>query len=212
MLLEKELINSAIEDILNQNGPNQKNISLANRILFEIGADENAIGDIVFVCGNPTCVEDRIVVGVEMLERNKNSVAVLSGGVKINSGHTESEAMKEYCIRNGIDPSRIHMENNSTTTKENVLYSIPIISSLKLNSYRIIAISSAHHLRRVIMNFNHYIEFFPQGTTIVPCASIHPSCDPSTWHLSPESRKIVAIELGYIRDYVYQDGYDNFII
>lgn len=189
----------------------ESDVDIANRILFGFDNISSPQGDVVFVPGNPTCVEDRIVKAVDLIQNGIASTIVLSGGVLIpNSELTEAEAMKKYCLSAGLDDSQMIIENKSTITHENIIYSAPLINSLSFDCTRIIAVTSATHMRRVLMNFDKYRSLYSNGTSIVAHQSIHLSCDPSNWYENLSTRKIVATEISIIKNYIYNDGYTDF--
>lgn len=60
---------------------------------------------------------------------NENCIIIVSGGKGTGEDITEAEAMKKYLVDKGIDEARIVMEDKSTTTKENLLFSMEIIDN-----------------------------------------------------------------------------------
>ena len=52
---------------------------------------------------------------------------VVSGGRGPNESETEASAMRRYLIQKGIAPNRIHVENRSQNTVENIKYSAKLI-------------------------------------------------------------------------------------
>ena len=187
-------------------------LELVNRIMFDFGNVPEPTGDVIIVCGNSTCVEDRVVTGVEVLNRNPSAYILLSGCAPKAKDYTETEAerMRRYCVENGVSPERIIMEPESTTTRENILFSAPLVHRFCGTAPRVIAVSSASHMRRVLMNYEKYLDLFPQGTVVVPCQSIHPTCRPQDWQLHKLARSKIARELELIYKYVYERDYPAF--
>ena len=207
------LLETMAYHIENRRVLDDQTIELVDRILFGYENRKAPKGDIIFVFGNPTCLDDRIVKAVELLKAEKASRILLSGGVLLpGSDLTEALAMKKYCLENGILDDRILLENKSTTTYENVLFSAPLINSLGKKDIRIIAVSSATHMRRVLMNFHKFGSLYPSDMTVVPCHSIHPTCSPKTWYQSESSMRIVLKELSILKEYLYVDLYPDFEI
>lgn len=60
---------------------------------------------------------------------NEKCIIVVSGGQGVGEDTTEAEAMKKYLIDKGLDADRIIEEGKSTTTKENLLFSMEIIDN-----------------------------------------------------------------------------------
>ena len=58
------------------------------------------------------------------LEENPGTKAVLSGGKGTGENISEAEAMYRYLTGHGIDGSRLILEEKSTSTKENLAFSL----------------------------------------------------------------------------------------
>lgn len=56
-------------------------------------------------------------------EKNKNTILILSGGKGQGEDITEAECMKNYLTDHEIPESRLILEEKSTTTKENLVFS-----------------------------------------------------------------------------------------
>jgi len=61
------------------------------------------------------------------LEEHKDVIAIVSGGQGDSESISEAKAMYDYLVSHGIDDSRIILEDKSTTTKENLVFSYEII-------------------------------------------------------------------------------------
>lgn len=61
------------------------------------------------------------------LKDNPETLVIVSGGQGPGEDISEAEAMKNYLIANGINESRILMEDQSTNTVQNILYSRKLI-------------------------------------------------------------------------------------
>ena len=85
----------------------------------------------------------RLKKTVDYLDRNINTVVILSGGITPNNTKSEASVMKEYLIKNGIQ-NRIILEDKSCDTVENIANCKNII---KDNS-KIVLISSNYHVLR----------------------------------------------------------------
>lgn len=79
-------------------------------------------------------------------EAYPNSYIMVTGGVA-KGGYTEAERMAEWLIDNGVSAERIIMENYSSSTADNALFSLGILYNQgDIDSISII--SSTYHLRR----------------------------------------------------------------
>ena len=63
------------------------------------------------------------------MKENTDSKAVLSGGKGPGENITEAEAMRRYLSAEGIEESRLILEDKSTSTEENLKYSAQVIGS-----------------------------------------------------------------------------------
>lgn len=65
----------------------------------------------------------RLDAAYDYLESNPETKCIVSGGQGYNEPWSEAEGMYRYLTEKGIAPSRIHMENQSTNTVENITFS-----------------------------------------------------------------------------------------
>lgn len=70
---------------------------------------------------------------------------ILSGGQGPDESITEAQAMKVYLLENGIDENRIMIEEESTSTYENILFSTKLLPS---SVTAVTIITSDYHLAR----------------------------------------------------------------
>ena len=64
---------------------------------------------------------------LEYLEENPDTKAVLSGGRGDGESITEAQAMCNYLVEHGIDRERLILEERSTSTTENLKFSLALI-------------------------------------------------------------------------------------
>lgn len=69
----------------------------------------------------------RLDGAIEYYQKNNDTTIVVSGGQGPDEVTTEAEVMKNYLLENGIPMENIIVEDRSTTTKENLLYSKELI-------------------------------------------------------------------------------------
>lgn len=70
----------------------------------------------------------RLNAAAEYLEANPDTVCIVSGGQGANEPFPEAEGMADYLIGIGIDPDRIRLETESSSTAENISNSMKFIS------------------------------------------------------------------------------------
>ncbi|WP_370023556.1 YdcF family protein [Peribacillus frigoritolerans] len=69
----------------------------------------------------------RIDKAAEYLSANKHTVVIVSGGKGPGEDISEAKAMQQGLIAQGIEEARIMMEDKSTTTHENIVFSKELI-------------------------------------------------------------------------------------
>ena len=77
--------------------------------------------------GPSVILQYRLDRAVEYLNANPDTVCIVSGGKGVNEPVSEAEGMKKYLTEHGISADRILLEDKSTKTTENILYSKELI-------------------------------------------------------------------------------------
>ena len=97
-------------------------------------------------------LQDRIDVAYEYLTAHPGVICVVSGGQGPDEGISEALCMYQELVSMGIDGSRIWMEDQSTSTRENLKFSLAVIEE-KTGSVpeNIGVLSSEYHLLRAKM-------------------------------------------------------------
>lgn len=72
----------------------------------------------------------RLDTAVESLTEYPDAICIVSGGQGSNESVSEASAMKNYMVEKGIDESRIIMEDKSTSTYENIKFTMKILDDL----------------------------------------------------------------------------------
>ena len=94
-------------------------------------------------------LNDRIRAAENYLKAHPDAIAVLSGGQGPDEGISEAQCMFNELTRRGIPEDRLWMEPNSTSTWENLNFSLDIIEEKTgTRPDRIGLISSEYHLFR----------------------------------------------------------------
>lgn len=95
------------------------------------------------------CLQTRIDTAVEYLRGHSLSMVVCSGGQGNDEEISEAEAISEELQRRGIPKRRIILEDKSTSTYENFLFSKQILDKRKGDTpYRIAAVTNDFHVYR----------------------------------------------------------------
>lgn len=94
----------------------------------------------------------RLLAAEEYLKSNPQVSCVVSGGKGYNEGISEAQCMYNFLTENGIDENRIFMEERSTSTDENLRFSMQVIKDNNLPSTITIVTDGYHQLRANIIS------------------------------------------------------------
>lgn len=72
----------------------------------------------------------RLDKAIDYLEANPDTLCIVSGGQGSNEPFPEAQGMADYLEEHGIDGERILEENKSTTTEENIRFSVRLIKDV----------------------------------------------------------------------------------
>ena len=123
-------------------------------IIFDGVADDGKCADVALLLGSrPEWCHDRALAAAELYHAGRVSYVMPTGGVEWeHEGERISEAhyMRRVLLERGVPDEAILLENEATTTKENMLYgAIQINRQLKFqNAKRVCIVTSANHMRR----------------------------------------------------------------
>lgn len=81
------------------------------------------------------------------LTEHPQSKCVLSGGQGDNEAISEAQCMYEYLTEKGIDPGRLYLEDRSSTTEENLRFTMQVIKKESLEQEIVIVTDWYHELR-----------------------------------------------------------------
>lgn len=99
--------------------------------------------------GNPSLMlQDRINAAYRYLSENTDVICVVSGGQGADEPASEAQVIKERLVENGIDPSRILMEDKSTSTNENLAFSLNILAENGIQAENIAIVTDSFHQLR----------------------------------------------------------------
>ena len=119
----------------------------ANRAPAE-GATVVVLGSKIHTDQPSRMLRDRLQVAAEYLRQNPEANCVVSGGLGDGETYTEAYVMKKYLVEvEGIDPARIQQEDESTDTRENLLFSLEIIRQQGWSTHVVTATQIFHQYR-----------------------------------------------------------------
>ena len=93
-------------------------------------------------------LQHRLEGAARYLSDNPETKAVVSGGQGAGEDISEAECMRRYLTTHGIEPSRILIEDQSTSTKENLAFSKAVIQADGGDVRNVAVVSSGYHLYR----------------------------------------------------------------
>ncbi len=90
---------------------------------------------------------ERMDAAYDYLAEHPKASCVLSGGQGDGENISEAECMYRYLTKRGIAPERLYKEESSTSTRENLEYSMKVIFEEGLNPEIALATSEYHQYR-----------------------------------------------------------------
>ena len=94
-------------------------------------------------------LRERLDAAYAYLLEHPDSLAIVSGGQGDGEDITEAQCMYHYLTDKGIDPERVWMESEATSTLENLQYSLNLIEeNIGTRPGKIAIVSSEYHLHR----------------------------------------------------------------
>lgn len=89
----------------------------------------------------------RINAAYEYLEKNPGTICIASGGQGRDELISEAECIKNVLVKKGISADRIIMEDKSTSTDENIRFSIQKMEENGISGGAVIVTNEFHQLR-----------------------------------------------------------------
>ncbi len=100
----------------------------------------------------------RISAAYNFLAENPEAMCIVSGGQGSDELISEAECMKRVLVEKGISPDRIIMEDRSTSTYENIRFSIAKMEEYGLTGGVTIVTSEYHQLRAKMIADSYGLE------------------------------------------------------
>ncbi len=89
----------------------------------------------------------RLDAAYDFLAEHDEAAAVVSGGQGSDESISEAQCMRDYLVSRGISSDRIYMEDRSTSTEENLRFSLELIRNRGLSGEITIVTDGFHQLR-----------------------------------------------------------------
>ena len=97
--------------------------------------------------GPSRMLRERLDAAYEYLTENPDAKCILSGGKGVDEPESEAMCMYKYLTARGIDEKRLYIEDKSTSTKENLMFSKELIEREGLPQAVTIITSEFHQYR-----------------------------------------------------------------
>ena len=97
--------------------------------------------------GPSLMLQERLDAAYKYLSENKNIKCILSGGKGNDEPMSEAECMYNWLVDMGIDKDRLYMDDKSTSTRENLIFSKRIIEENGLNPVMTVITNDFHQYR-----------------------------------------------------------------
>lgn len=132
------------------------------------GAYDHVSGDpqvmIILGCrvmpgGEPSILlQDRMDTALDYLDDHPDMTVVVSGGQGSNEPTSEAACMADYLEEHGVDSDQILLEDQSSNTKENLIYSRELLEEHGIVVLRdeVLVVSNGFHLTRAQMLAERY--------------------------------------------------------
>ena len=101
--------------------------------------------------GEPSILlQDRLDTALDYLEDHPEMTVVVSGGQGNNEPTSEAACMADYLEEHGVDPDQIWLEDQSSNTKENLIYSRELLEEqgIDVGEEGVLVVSNGFHLTR----------------------------------------------------------------
>ncbi|MCL2588463.1 MAG: YdcF family protein [Oscillospiraceae bacterium] len=92
----------------------------------------------------------RLDAAIRYWEQNPAAMIVTTGGLGNRATITEAEAMARYLIARGVPAERILLEEQSTTTYENLTFAREILEAYFPDGFRAVLITNDFHIYRAV--------------------------------------------------------------
>lgn len=120
----------------------------------ELSHDANVVivlGAKLWPDGPSPALKRRLDRALDYVNDHPDADIIVSGGQGNDEYTSEAQAMADYLLERGVAPEHIHLESQSTSTAENLRYSMEVMRSLGYDpsDTPVVVVSNAFHLTRV---------------------------------------------------------------
>jgi hypothetical protein len=158
--------------------------------------------DLLFVFG--TMLLEPAHIAAEAMARKRAKYVVLTGGYNRHTGANEAEAHLQILLGMGVPRERIIVENESTNTRENVIFALPhLMKCFDLDSIKsVMVLTKWHHCRRAMMTLKRHL---PAGTRYFSLSYEQGGATRSGWWTNQDGYTRVMGNWNSIQEYLKRD-------
>lgn len=98
------------------------------------------------------CLQNRLDRAAALYARNPAALIVVSGAASASGTVTEADAMEGYLLERGIPSAAILKEDKAVNTKENFLFTKPLLEQHLDGAYTAVFVTSDYHVYRSVQN------------------------------------------------------------
>lgn len=173
------------------------------RIVYNDVTQDVKDGDAIILLGGERiwCLE-RANACIELNQSIHIKYIIPTGGVEIMTDLTEAMYLKKLLVKSGIDEKKIILENQATTTRENMIYANKILKTIP-NIKKVIIVTSHFHLRRAVELARNYLD---KAYHIVGYSGHAQEGNKENWYKSVYYIERVKQEVYYLKSHI-EKGY-----
>ncbi|RIP37385.1 YdcF family protein [Staphylococcus gallinarum] len=93
---------------------------------------------------------ERLNKALEILKHQPNALIIVSGGQGVDEPISEALAMTRYLVHHGVPKNQIIMEDQSTSTFENIKFTTALLQFQQQTALSIVCITSQFHILRAL--------------------------------------------------------------
>lgn len=146
---------------------------------------------------------------VELYVQGRSSTILMSGGKKTDHNSrsvSEASMMKTFAVDFGVPEKNILIEEESLSTKENMIYSSVLLDN---HFKKILLVTTRFHMRRAYLMACRY---FPDWIQIVPCPADDTNTLRENWYRTEQGAERARNEVIKLIAYIRQGIISDFII
>ena len=182
----------------------RETMDMINDIIFFREEKGLPVG-IIIVLGSERCgykAEKAFERGRELADCH---YIVCGGNLHSDKKHSESELMAEVLLEKGAAKDKVHMENASENTRENLIFALEILQKIReenpeTKEKTIGIVSAGFHLKRIRALVESIPGYSKEKICYIPAYGA--STSPDTWYLNEYGKRIV---LGELRKQIIYD-------